>query len=116
MTNLDSAFECRFLYKIRFEKPDVQVRSKIMRQMIPELPQFTADTLAIRYEFSSSQIDKRIGFLGEIFRGKETAFPTANAWTRNGGVARSNGTSGSQVSELSKIAHKYCAIRQAILC
>ena len=55
--NLDSAFERRFLYKIRFEKPDVQVRSKIMHQMIPELPQRVADNFAARYEFSGGQIE-----------------------------------------------------------
>ena len=55
--NLDSAFERRFLYKIRFEKPAAQVRGKIMRQMIPELPQSVADTLAARYEFSGGQIE-----------------------------------------------------------
>ena len=36
-TNLDSAFERRFLYKIRFDKPDASVRSKIWQQMIPIL-------------------------------------------------------------------------------
>ena len=55
--NLDSAFERRFLYKIRFEKPNAQVRGKIMRQMIPELPQGVVNTLAARYEFSGGQIE-----------------------------------------------------------
>ena len=49
-------------------------------------------------------------------RGKETAFPAATALAKNGGVARPNGISGSQGQGLTKIAHKFCANRQAILC
>jgi len=55
--NLDTAFERRFLYKIHFEKPDAQVRSKILHQMIPALPQGVADILAARYDFSGGQIE-----------------------------------------------------------
>ena len=55
--NLDSAFERRFLYKIRFEKPDAQVRGKIWRQMIPELSQSVTDTLAAQFDFSGGQIE-----------------------------------------------------------
>lgn len=55
--NLDSAFERRFLYKIRFEKPDAQVRGKIWQQMIPELSQSVTDTLAAQFDFSGGQIE-----------------------------------------------------------
>jgi SpoVK/Ycf46/Vps4 family AAA+-type ATPase len=55
--NLDSAFERRFLYKIRFEQPDAAVRSKIWKTMIPELPMDIADALACEYDFSGGQIE-----------------------------------------------------------
>ena len=55
--NLDTAFERRFLYKIRFDKPDVVVRSKIWQQMIPELSATDATTLGESYEFSGGQIE-----------------------------------------------------------
>ena len=55
--NLDTAFERRFLYKIRFEKPDAAVRSKIWGMMIPELPGSIAATLAEKYDFSGGQIE-----------------------------------------------------------
>lgn len=55
--NLDSAFERRFLYKIRFEQPDAAVRSKIWQTMIPELPTDIADALAGEYDFSGGQIE-----------------------------------------------------------
>ena len=55
--NLDTAFERRFLYKIRFEKPDASVRSLIWKQMIPELSTTDATTLAIAFDFSGGQIE-----------------------------------------------------------
>ena len=55
--NLDSAFERRFLYKIRFDKPDATVRGKIWQQMIPELSNADATTLAEHFDFSGGQIE-----------------------------------------------------------
>lgn len=55
--NLDAAFERRFLYKIRFEKPDKEVREKIWQMMIPELTKSDASVLAESYEFSGGQIE-----------------------------------------------------------
>ena len=55
--NLDTAFERRFLYKIRFDKPDASVRSLIWQQMIPILTDTDASTLAKAYEFSGGQIE-----------------------------------------------------------
>jgi SpoVK/Ycf46/Vps4 family AAA+-type ATPase len=55
--NLDTAFERRFLYKIRFEKPDAAVRSLIWKQMIPELSTTDATTLATTFDFSGGQIE-----------------------------------------------------------
>ena len=55
--NLDRAFERRFLYKIKFEKPDAAVRAKIWQQMIPELTESDATTLAAAHELSGGQIE-----------------------------------------------------------
>ena len=55
--NLDTAFERRFLYKIAFEKPDAAVRGKIWQQMIPELSDADATTLAEHFDFSGGQIE-----------------------------------------------------------
>ena len=35
--NMDKAFERRFLYKVKFEKPDLACRSQIWQAMIPSL-------------------------------------------------------------------------------
>jgi SpoVK/Ycf46/Vps4 family AAA+-type ATPase len=55
--NLDKAFERRFLYKIKFEKPDASVRQKIWIQMIPELSEQDANMLAGKFDFSGGQIE-----------------------------------------------------------
>ena len=56
-TNLDKAFERRFLYKIRFEKPSLQASASIWRTMIPQLTQSQAEELAGSYSFSGGQIE-----------------------------------------------------------
>ena len=55
--NLDPAFERRFLYKIKFEKPDESVRARIWQTMIPELTATDATTLAASYDLSGGQIE-----------------------------------------------------------
>lgn len=55
--NLDSAFERRFLYKIKFDKPDAGVRQKIWQIMIPELTDADSKVLSEQFEFSGGQIE-----------------------------------------------------------
>ena len=55
--NLDRAFERRFLYKVRFDKPSVEARSHIWTTMIPELSQDEALKLAATFDFSGGQIE-----------------------------------------------------------
>ena len=55
--NLDAAFERRFLYKIKFERPGVEARGHIWHTMIPELTNEEVEKLASRYEFSGGQIE-----------------------------------------------------------
>ncbi len=55
--NLDKAFERRFLYKIRFEKPSTEARSRIWHSMIPDLDNADVQVLAEKYDFSGGQIE-----------------------------------------------------------
>ena len=55
--NLDNAFERRFLYKVKFEKPDATVRCRIWQEMIPELSDNDATTLAKAFDLSGGQIE-----------------------------------------------------------
>ena len=55
--NLDKAFERRFLYKIKFEKPTEEARIHIWHEMIPDLSDMDIQTLASKYDFSGGQIE-----------------------------------------------------------
>ena len=55
--NMDNAFERRFLYKIRFDKPTVEARTAIWREMLPALSDNDAALLAECYDFSGGQIE-----------------------------------------------------------
>ena len=55
--NMDKAFERRFLYKIKFDKPTVEARTHIWHSMIPELSEMDVHTLASKYDFSGGQIE-----------------------------------------------------------
>ena len=54
---MDKAFERRFLYKVKFEKPTEEARRHIWHSMIPELSDLDVHTLASKYDFSGGQIE-----------------------------------------------------------
>ena len=56
-TNLDKAFERRFLYKICFDKPSLEAKVSIWRSMIPSLSETEAVHLATDFDFSGGQIE-----------------------------------------------------------
>ena len=55
--NMDKAFERRFLYKIKFEKPTLEAREHIWHEMIPSLSESDTKILAEKYDFSGGQIE-----------------------------------------------------------
>ena len=55
--NMDKAFERRFLYKIKFNKPSLEARSSIWKSMIPALSHDDCTLLASKYDFSGGQIE-----------------------------------------------------------
>jgi SpoVK/Ycf46/Vps4 family AAA+-type ATPase len=55
--NLDAAFERRFLYKIKFEKPDIPAKQAIWQTMIPSLSETDTCLLASQFDFSGGQIE-----------------------------------------------------------
>ena len=56
-SNLDKAFERRFLYKIRFDKPSMEARVAIWKAMMPSLSEAEATQLATDFDFSGGQIE-----------------------------------------------------------
>ena len=55
--NLDSAFERRFLFKIKFEKPGLEARKRIWLSKLPSLSDANAQSLAVEFPFSGGEID-----------------------------------------------------------
>ena len=55
--NLDKAFERRFLFKIRFNKPSVEAKRNIWLDKLPVLTDEQATRLAATYNFSGGEID-----------------------------------------------------------
>ena len=55
--NLDKAFERRFLYKVRYEKPTVEARKKIWEIMLPGISSETAHSLSSRFDMSGAEIE-----------------------------------------------------------
>ena len=76
--NMDNAFERRFLYKIRFDKPTVEARITIWHELLPNLSNADATLLAERYDFSGGQIENiaRHYAIDAILHGN--AVPTAS--------------------------------------
>ena len=72
-TNMDKAFERRFLYKIQFEKPNLEARANIWHSMIPDLDKSVINSLASKYDFSGGQIENiaRHYTIEPIIKGEE---------------------------------------------
>ena len=75
--NLDPAFERRFLYKIRFDKPELEPRRLIWKSMFPTLSDDEAQAIASEFTFSGGQIENivRKYTIDTILSGKEIDFP-----------------------------------------
>lgn len=55
--NMDVAFERRFLFKIKFEKPSIEARSKIWMNKLNSISNDDAVALAKQFDFSGGEID-----------------------------------------------------------
>jgi SpoVK/Ycf46/Vps4 family AAA+-type ATPase len=76
--NMDKAFERRFLYKIEFEKPAVETRAQIWKEMFPYLTDIETMQLAKQFEFSGGQIENvlRRSTVKEILSGMRNTIDT----------------------------------------
>lgn len=74
--NFDTAFERRFLFKVKFNKATREVTSKIWKSKFDKLNQQQALELADAYEFSGGEIDNisRKIIMNEIITGQEFCF------------------------------------------
>jgi hypothetical protein len=87
-SNLDKAFERRFLYKIRFDKPSIEARVSIWRSMLPELSKGEAVQLATDFDFSGGQIENvaRKRAVKSIIGLEEPSFADVREFCREEGI------------------------------
>lgn len=71
--NFDPAFERRFIYKVKFNKPDPEARSLIWESMVEGLSSSSANALARDFDFSGGQIENisRKSMVDYILSGNE---------------------------------------------
>jgi SpoVK/Ycf46/Vps4 family AAA+-type ATPase len=74
VTNLDTAFDRRFLFKIEFHQPDSSNRAKIWKLKMPFLSNAECQTLAAQFNLSGGQIDNivRKSEMHEIVHGEKS--------------------------------------------
>jgi hypothetical protein len=82
--NLDKAFERRFLYKIEFDKPNLEAKEKIWQTMLPALNQEESRTLASQYNFSGGQIENivRKYTVDAILNGTDPSFEAVQGYCK----------------------------------
>ncbi len=96
-SNLDNAFERRFLYKIEFHKPNTDVRTMIWHSMLKDISIDSAHQLASHFEFSGGQIENiaRKRAVDYILSGKHASLEEIEKYCRkellNGRERRSIG-------------------------
>lgn len=69
--NLDPAFERRFLFKVKFEKPSIDAKTLIWRDKLSQISDSDAKSLAAEYDFSGGEIDNivRKATMNEVLTG-----------------------------------------------
>lgn len=90
--NLDPAFERRFLFKIRFNKPELEPRSLIWKSQFPSLSDDEAKTLAEEFSFSGGQIENvvRKFTIDSILSGEDCGYEQLCAFCREESVNKSS--------------------------
>lgn len=79
--NLDTAFERRFLFKIKFENPTIAVKQKIWKSKLDWLNDETISKVAQTYDLSGGQIDNIVRkiTMDEVLTGNKPDFEELNA-------------------------------------
>ena len=76
--NMDKAFDRRFLYKIEFEKPNLEARKSIWQEFFPDLAEDEVIKLAGKYDFSGGQIENiaRKGIITNVLNNTRSLLDT----------------------------------------
>jgi SpoVK/Ycf46/Vps4 family AAA+-type ATPase len=85
VNNLDSAFERRFLFKVKFENPNTTNASKIWRNKLPNLSVKEALQLATQFPYSGGEMENiaRKCLMEEIVFGTKSNFEKILSFCEN---------------------------------
>ena len=91
-SNLDNAFERRFLFKVEFHMPGVSVKQQLWSSMLQGITEEDARRLAMSYNFSGGQIENiaRKRTIGFILSGKQTSIEDIEGYCKAEVMGRSN--------------------------
>lgn len=84
-SNLDNAFERRFLFKVEFRKPDTDVKVKLWSSMLgKDISDDDAHRLAVSYDFSEGQIENiaRKRTIDYVLYGKQITFEVLDSYCK----------------------------------
>ena len=83
--NFDEAFERRFLFKLKFTKPNLEVKKKIWENKVSWLNKQSIEKLASQYSLSGAEIDNvvRKATMKEVLTGKSTSFEELEAYCKD---------------------------------
>ena len=84
IANLDKAFERRFIFKVKFEKPGTEVKAHIWQSMLENLDEKEAMSLAHEFDVTGGEIENiaRKATMEYILTGKESDIDTIRKFTR----------------------------------
>ena len=93
VSNLDPAFERRFLFKVEFQKPDMAVKAKIWNSKLPNLSKTECEALATQFDFSGGQINNivRKKEIHEIVYGLSVDFNNIVDYCKTELLSKNNG-------------------------
>ena len=85
VANLDSAFERRFLFKVKFENPSTENAAKIWRNKLPNLSTKEALQLASQFSYSGGEMENiaRKSAMDEIVFGTKPNFEKILSFCEN---------------------------------
>ena len=83
-SNLDPAFERRFLFKVEFHKPDTDVKAQIWQAMLKGISTNDARLLASHFDFSGGQIENiaRKRAVDYVLTGRSTSLDEIEGYCR----------------------------------
>lgn len=83
-SNLDRAFERRFLFKVEFKKPTTDVKAQIWKAMLKDITPEDARQLASHFDFSGGQIENiaRKRTIDYILSGKFASYDEIEGYCR----------------------------------